>query len=157
MMTTSPGRKSGHSICSYQARKGFAVHGTVEQQGRANAGQGQAADEGCGPVSVRDCSAAALPPWRPAAQTRHLRRQAAFIDEDQVLRIESWLCLEPILAHRLHIGAFLFARVSGLFLCVMPCRSRNFQTSAVSSPVALATEYRKIMVFSFPTASTMLK
>jgi hypothetical protein len=42
---------------------------------------------------------------------------------------ELGLAFEPILARRLHIGALLFARVSGRFLRVMSRRSRNFQTA----------------------------
>src|ERR1700679_18554 len=76
---------------------------------------------------MRDRGAAALALRRPAAQACHLRREAAFIDEDQPFGIEFSLLFEPILARRLYIGTLLFTRMSGLFLCLMSCRSRNFQ------------------------------
>ena len=82
-------------------------------------------------MSVRDRGATALALWRPAPQARHLRRKAAFVDEDQAFGIKVGLALEPRLARRLHIGALLLAGVGSLFLCVCSCRSRNFQTAVL--------------------------
>ena len=99
--------------------EGLAVHRSIEQQGSDEAGQGQAADEGHGlPVSVRDRGPAALAFRRPATQAGHLGRQSAFVDEDQALRIELGLVIEPLLAGGPYVRAALLGGVRGLFLCV---------------------------------------
>jgi hypothetical protein len=42
------------------------------------------------------------------------------------------LAVDPMLARGLHIGALLLAGMNSLFLCVWPCRSRNFQTAVLT-------------------------
>jgi hypothetical protein len=58
-------------------------------------------------VAVRDRSAAAFAFRRPAAKPRHLGREAAFVDEEEALRIETGLTFEPCLTFGLYIRALL--------------------------------------------------
>jgi len=111
-------------------KEAFSVHRPVEKHWRDKAVERETADKGYGfPMSVRDCGPTAFALRRPAPQTGHLRRKAAFVDEDQAFGIKIGLAFEPGLAGRLYIGAFLLTGVSRLFLCVCWCRSRNFQTA----------------------------
>ena len=52
---------------------------------------------------------------RAAAQARHLRRGAGFIEKDESLRIEIGLGVEPGLALKPHVGTLLLAGVRGFF------------------------------------------
>src|SRR3546814_4092172 len=72
------------------------VHRTVERHRGGDAAQAQGADEGGGlPVAVRDRSTAAFASERPTVHPRHLGRGSRLIDEDQPLRVEMGLGLEP--------------------------------------------------------------
>jgi hypothetical protein len=50
-----------------------------------------------------------------AAQARHLGRRARLVDEDQAVRIEVGLCLEPCLAARGYVGPLLLLGVRRFF------------------------------------------
>ncbi len=66
-------------------------------------------------MAVGDAGAQTLPAWCPSAQTRHLGAGASLVDEDQALRVEIGLVLEPRLAPLRDVGAVLFGCVRGLF------------------------------------------
>ncbi len=65
-------------------------------------------------MAVRDGRSAALPPRRPAAETRHLRRGAGLVDEDELLGIKVELPLEPGLAPLQDVRAVLLGGVRRL-------------------------------------------
>jgi hypothetical protein len=56
-----------------------------------------------------------LPTFGAATQAGHLGRCTGLIDEDQLLRIEVRLRVEPSLAPRGDVGPFLLAGVRGFF------------------------------------------
>ena len=64
---------------------------------------------------MRNGGPAAVPPRRPVAQTGHLGVGAGLIDEDQLLRIEVWLGVEPGLTRLPYVRAVLLAGVRRLF------------------------------------------
>jgi hypothetical protein len=66
-------------------------------------------------VAVRNGGAATLAPQRPTVEPRHLGGGAGLVDEDQALRVEVELAVEPGPACRLDIAALLLSRVRGLF------------------------------------------
>lgn len=63
----------------------------------------------------------------PAATVspRHVGRGPGFIDEDQLVRIEIELAIEPGLPLLYDIGAILLRRMGGLFLRVMAWRMKK--------------------------------
>jgi hypothetical protein len=56
---------------------------------------------------------------------RHVRRGPSLVDEDQSVGVEVELALEPVPAAGEDVRPVLFGGVRGLFLRVMPCRSKN--------------------------------
>jgi RecA/RadA recombinase len=58
-------------------------------------------------MAVRDRRTATLAARRPTAKTRHLGGEAAFIDEEQTLRVEIGLAVEPRLAFGFYVRALL--------------------------------------------------
>ncbi len=96
--------------------EGGAVHGAVEHHGCGHALQPERADEGGGlPVPVRDRGAASGAAWRAAIGPGHLGRGTGLIDEDQPLRIEIGLVLEPGLPPTRNVRPLLLAGVRGFF------------------------------------------
>src|SRR5713226_6224739 len=136
----------------------FSVHRTVEKHRHNEARKRATADKSDGlPMTVRNSGAAALSFGRPATKARHLRRKAALIDEDQAFGVKIVLAAEPTLARGLHIRARLLAGMGGLFLCVWPCRSRNFQTAVLTTVTARSSRNRSTIsssVVSGASAST---
>src|ERR1700737_3104496 len=49
---------------------------------------------------------------------------------------------KPPLARGLHISALLLAGMGGLFLCVWPCRSRNFHTAVLTTVTVRSSRNR---------------
>jgi hypothetical protein len=70
-------------------------------------------------MSVRDANAQALAAPAAAAPAHHVCRGPGLVDEDEPLRVEIELALEPILPARQDVGAILLAGVRGLFLRVI--------------------------------------
>jgi hypothetical protein len=66
-------------------------------------------------MPVRDGRAATSPTLCAAIEARHLGRGARFIDEDQALRIEVRLEIEPRFAPRGNVGPRLLAGVCRFF------------------------------------------
>ena len=92
------------------------MHGAVEHHGRGHALEPERADEGGGlPVPMGHRRPATLAPWRPAITPRHLGRGAGLIDEDQPLRLQIGLGLEPGPATPQNVNPMLFAGVRGFF------------------------------------------
>jgi len=76
-------------------------------------------------VAVRDAGPQALAPPAAAMAARHVGRGPGFVDEDEAVRVEVELVLEPGLALLQDVGAILLGRVSGLFLRVIWWRSKK--------------------------------
>lgn len=79
----------------------------------------RAGEGGCLPVSVRHSDPEPLTARAAAAPPRHVGGGPGFVDEDQPLRIEIELILEPLLAARQDVGTVLFAGMRRLFLSVI--------------------------------------
>jgi len=97
-------------------QEGGAVHGAVEQHGRGHALEPERADEGGRlPVAVRHRRPAALAARRAAITAGHLGRGAGLVDEDQPLRLQIGLGLEPAQTPAQNVSPLLFAGVRGFF------------------------------------------
>ena len=106
----------GHQQLLDVGREGGAVHGAVEHHGRGHSAQPQCADEGCGlPVPMRHRRAAAMPAQRPARASRQLGGSPCLIGEDELLRPEGGLCLDPGAPSSQHVIALLLAGVRRFF------------------------------------------
>jgi len=106
--------------------EGVAVDRPGEHEGRDHAAQGEGRDDGSGlPVAVRDADAQALAARSAAVGAGHVGLRPGLVDEDQPLRVEVGLALEPGLAPLQDIGAILLAGVRGLFLRVIRWRAKN--------------------------------
>lgn len=81
-------------------------------------------------MTVRNGGAAAFASRRLPAKARHLGRHAGLIDEDELRRIKTGLTAEPFQARKPDVVAILFAGVCGLFLNVIPRRSKKRQMVA---------------------------
>ena len=129
------GRELGHQDVLDIGAEGGAIHRAVEDHRRGEAGEPQPGGEGGGlPMAVWHGGPAALPSRRPAAQARHLGGGAGLVDEDQALRVEVELAVEPGLARRLDIAALLLGRMRGLFLSVMRRRRKKRQMLVSPTP-----------------------
>jgi hypothetical protein len=100
--------------------EGGAVHRAVEQPGRDQAVVAQSGDEGLRAlVAQRRVVAHPHPSQRPAAQPRHVGPGAAFVDEDQPVRLGAHPRLPPagpFGARRAHVGARALAGDQRFFL-----------------------------------------
>ena len=106
--------------------EGGAVDRPADHEGRDHASAGQAGDEGGGlPVAVGDAHAQALAPWAAAVGAGHVGLRPGLVDEDQPLRVQVELALEPRMPAFQDVGPLLLAGVRGLFLRVIPCRRKN--------------------------------
>ena len=76
-------------------------------------------------MAMGNRSSTALPARRPAPQAGHLGVGAGFVDEDELLRIEIRLGVEPGPTRLVYVGAVLLAGVRRLFFSVMLCRWQN--------------------------------
>src|SRR3984957_10834143 len=115
-------------------QEAFSVHRSVQKHRCNETRKREAADKGNRlPMTVRNCGAATLALGRPATKPCHLRRKAALIDENQALGAKIAWAVDPMLPRGLHIWAFLLTGMSSLFLCVWPCRSRNFHTAVLTT------------------------
>ena len=61
----------------------------------------------------------------------HVGRGPGLVDEHQAFGIEVELAVEPVPASLQDVGAVLLGRMRGLFLSVIPCRSKNRQSVAM--------------------------
>ena len=93
------GTEFGHQHLLDIGLEGIAVDRTVEQHRCGDAGETKAGDEGRGlPMPLRDAGAQPFALGRPAMEARHIGRGPSLIDEDEALRIELGLAVEPVLA-----------------------------------------------------------
>ena len=76
-------------------------------------------------MPVRHASAKPFSARGAAIAAGHVRRCPGLIDEDELLRFEIELPLEPVLASLQDVGPVLLGCVRGLFLRVMPRRAKN--------------------------------
>src|SRR3974390_2224855 len=71
-------------------------------------------------MSERDRGAATLAARRPAKAARHARRDAGFVDEHELVRVEIELSFEPSFARSFDVFPFLLARMARLLLARDP-------------------------------------
>jgi len=102
---------------------GLERHGVdraVGYHGCDHAGGSQAGDEGGRlPVAMRHAEPQAFPAPATALAARHVGGSPGLVDEDEPLRVQVQLAVEPGLALFQDIGAVLLGRVRGLFFQVM--------------------------------------
>jgi len=79
-------------------------------------------------VAEGNAGAQSLTASTPSMTAGHVGGCPGFVDEDQPVGIEIELALEPFLAALQDLGAILLARVTGLFLRVIPCRAKKRQS-----------------------------
>ena len=76
-------------------------------------------------MSMRDRRAQAFAARSPAVRSGHLCRGPGFVNEHEAFGFQIELTIEPRSALAQDVWAVLFDRVPGLFLRVMPRRSKN--------------------------------
>ena len=108
----------------------LAIHRAVEKPRRDDVVDPQTGRESGGlPMAVWNCGPAAFPTLGAAAQPCHFRVQAAFVDEDQLARIEIELRFEPGFSRGQDVVALLLRGVRNLFFHVMPRFLKNLEIS----------------------------
>ena len=111
-------------------KESLAIHRAVEKPRRDDAVDPQTSGEGGGlPMAVWNGGPAAFPTLGASTKPCHLRVQAAFVDEDQLPRIEIELRLEPGSARGQDVVALLLRGVRSLFFHVMPRFLKNLEIS----------------------------
>src|ERR1700741_2064526 len=104
----------------------FAIDGPVEHHRGDHPGQAEARDQrGCLAMPVWKAHAQALASGATAVAAGHVGRRPGLVDEDQARRIEVELAIEPGPALPQDGGPILLDRVPGLFLRVMPWRTKK--------------------------------
>ena len=68
-------------------------------------------------------------------EARHVGRRPSLVDEDETLRVESGLAIEPVLAPLQNVRPVLLGRVRRLFLRVMPRRLKKRQSVLRPAPM----------------------
>src|SRR5208283_409272 len=89
-------------------------------------------------MSERDRGAATLAARRPAEAARHARRDAGFVDEHELSRIEIKLSFEPGFARSLDVFAFLLARMARLLLARDPVPRQETPHSSIAEGETVA-------------------
>lgn len=103
------------------SEEGRTAHGAVERHRSGDTRQPESADEGRRlPVPMGNRRAAAFSSRRAAIHPGHLGGRAAFIDEDQPLRVQVRLGIEPSLTAGGYVRSILFGSVRRLFFRVTP-------------------------------------
>lgn len=140
--------------------EGGAVDRSVEHPGRNEAAKGQRANEGrCLPVAMRNPDPKPLTAPAATVPTGHVRGGPGLVDEDEALRIEVELAIEPGLASPQDVRAVLLRGVGRLFFArdrvafeeALDRAEAKDQTLLVAQngahfidrPVTLGTESRK--------------
>ena len=140
--------------------EGGAVHRSVEQPGRHQPIVAQAGDEGLRPlVAQRRVVAHPRAAPRPPAQPRHVGPGAAFVDEDQPVRLLAHPRLPPagpVGARRAHVGALPLAGDQRLFLYIMPARisAREIDEGSTFTPCSASSARASSGIVMSGTAST---
>ena len=67
----------------------------------------------------------------PAMAARHVRRSPGFVDEDQAVRVEVELSVEPVETPLQDVRAILLDGMPGLFFRVIPCLRKNRHSDEV--------------------------
>ncbi len=97
---------------------------------------------------MRDAGPAALATKGTTTQASHLGGQAGLVDEDEAIRVEIGLGLEPVLAPLQDIGAILLQCMGGLFLNVQPCARSQALSALWPMMTARSVTSRAIISFS---------
>jgi hypothetical protein len=110
------GRERWRQHLLHIGQEGGAVHGAVEDHRCGHALQPERTDEGGRlPMPMRHRRPAAFTAPRATITPGHLGRCPGLVDEDQSLRFQIGLGLEPGPPTTLNVSALLFAGVRGFF------------------------------------------
>ncbi len=141
--------------------EGGAVHRAVEQPRGDQPVVAQAGDEGLGAlVAQRRMVAHPRAAPRPAAGPRHVGLGAAFVDEDQPVRLLAHprlTQLGPFGARRAHVGALPLAGDQRLFLYVSSARisAREIEEGCAFTPCSASSAAASSGMVMSGTASTI--
>ena len=109
--------KRGHKHLLDISFEAFAVDRTLEHKRRLDAIMPKGGHEGQGfPMAVRNFGHEPCAARRPSLERRHGRLRPGLIDEDQALRLDPALMLNPLGAPPCDVGAIPFAGDDGFFL-----------------------------------------
>ena len=86
-------------------------------------------------MAVRKAHPQALAFWAASVATGHVGGGPCLVDEDEAFRLQIELVVEPVLALPQDVGAVLLDRVPGLFLRVIPCRTKKRCTVPIPTEV----------------------
>ena len=93
-----------------------AIDGAVEHPWGIDAIVAQGSQEGHGlPAALRNLGVEPLTARRPSPERRHVGLGPGLVDEDQALRRDAVLVLDPLRPPAGDVGAILFAGVHGFF------------------------------------------
>lgn len=84
----------------------------------------------------------------------HVRRGLCLVDEDEALRIEIELVVEPVLALLQDVGPILLNRMPGHFLRVIPRRAKEQYTVPTRASCSVNSTWLSIKVMSPCSASS---
>jgi len=108
------------------AAEALPVRGSVQERGGAKARAPQGGGDGCGlVVALGHRDPAALAARCPTVTAGHVGGRCGFVEEDEAIRVEVGLSLEPRLARFPHVLLLLLGGVRGPFLRVMPWRAKK--------------------------------
>ena len=103
-----------------------AIDWTIKDHGRDHAGHPQPGDQrGRLAVAVGEAHPQTLTSGAPPVAAGHVCRGPGLVDEHETFGFQIELAVEPVLALPQDVGTVLLDRVPGLFLRVMPRRSKN--------------------------------
>lgn len=126
------GGKAGSEHLFHIGFEGSAVHGSIQDHGRGEAGCPQASDERGGfdalhplraPVSPGDGGMQTVAFETTPSEPGHVRLGAGFINKDKPFRLQPRLPIAPVAALSRHIRAFLFRRMRGFFYTDIPAHA----------------------------------
>jgi hypothetical protein len=110
--TDVAGAEFGHQHLLHIGLEGEAIDRTVEDHRRHHAGDPQPGQEGCRlPMAIGNAGPEPLTSWSASPQPRHVGGGPRLVDEDEALRIEIELVVEPLSAPLQDVGPVLLGRV----------------------------------------------
>ncbi len=150
------GTQFGHEHFCDVGLEGIFVDRPIEDERRDHAARGQPGEE-CRrfPMTMRYADAQTLPFWGPAVAPRHIGRSPGLVDEDEPVRVEVGLTVEPGFPPRQDVGTILLRGMRRLFLRVILWRRQNRQSAATLTwaPCAASFSFSSGRVISLVSAS----
>ena len=150
------GTQFGHEHFCDVGLEGIFVDRPIKDERRDHAARGQPGEE-CRrfPMTVRYADAQTLPFWGPAVAPRHIGRSPGLVDEDEPVRVEVGLTVEPGFPPRQDVGTILLRGMRRLFLRVILWRRQKRQSAATLTwaPCAASFSFSSGRVISLVSAS----